>query len=137
MFVFESLASGFVPTPFQLYLDDISRGSHEIKIVRIAGGLSARQKLQANTWLNEHAGTPYDYRAYIVLIWHIALRLPHIWNSQRKARFYCTEAVQSLYQDIENKDIFDEHLIAPIHIEKAVAVGMFRIVAETIQSQGA
>jgi hypothetical protein len=130
--VYESLFWGFRATPLADYIEKAVAGLCEFKIVRLKTGLQPKQLLGANFWLNENLGVRYDFRSYLSHIWRLILRMPPIWNSNNKTRWYCTEAVQTLYAVLGETALADKHLIAPIHIEQAVAAGAFEIIAECV-----
>lgn len=128
MYVYESLAGGFVRTPWRDYCGDVLSRRCELKIGRV--GLGRRQKRRAQTWLDEHVGVGYDYLSYASHLWRVALRLPPLINVETKSRFYCTEAAKMLYASLEVPFLEDNDMPTPYTVEKRVVAGQLKIVAE-------
>jgi hypothetical protein len=126
MCVFESIADGFVATPYYDYLADIDRNKCEIKIGRF--GITDEEKSTGNRWLQDQLGRGYDYRAYWSLVWRVALRLPPLALVQDNARFYCSEAVGEFFRELDH--IILPKLCTPLHIESLVERGYLAIIAE-------
>lgn len=127
--VFEAQPKGFIATPFKDYLRRVQEGQCEIKLARLPGGLSDYDKQQINDWCSLKIGTPYDYRAYVSLIWRSMLRLRCILAVQDESHFYCTEAVKVAYAYI-GKKLFKIKFSSPFTVEKRISQGRLIIIAE-------
>ena len=129
--IFEAVGSGFIPTPIEDYIKAVYDGECELKFARPMNGWSDEQKEMGREWCLKHLYTGYDYRAFISFIWRILLRLPPFWNSQDKAKFWCTEADAELYMYLDERwgKIFPE-MPCPYTIEKLIIKGELKVVDE-------
>lgn len=127
--VFEAQPEGFIATPFKEYLKRVQAGKCEIKLARIHGGLFNEEKALINEWCQRKLGAPYDYKAYVSLIWRCMLRLPYIKAVEDEANFYCTEAVRGALVYI-GRNIFKEKFSSPYTVEKRISQKRLDIIAE-------
>ena len=127
--VYEALFSGFQATPVNEYVRKVLDGECELKFARVQGGLTERQQLAVRNWCIEHLGSKYDFRAYLSFFWRLILRLPPVWNSQKKTNFFCTEAVAMAYSLIGYGYLFPD-LPCPFTIEKLIKYENLRVVDE-------
>lgn len=126
--IFEATFGGFVATPIQEYEKLVINGQCELKFLRVLNGLSPQKQMEARAWCMWHLKTKYDFQAYASLIWRLSLRMPAIWNSENKARFWCTEACAKLYQYLKY-DIFPE-MPCPYMVEKMTIEYILVIIEE-------
>lgn len=127
--VFEAQPEGFIATPFKEYLKRVQAGKCEIKVARIHGGFFNEEKDLVNEWCEHKLGAPYDYKAYVSLIWRCMLRLPCIKAVEDEANFYCTEAVRGALVYI-GRNILKEKFSSPYTVEKRISQKRLDIIAE-------
>lgn len=127
--VYQAQPGGFAATPWSAEIQAAYLGSQEMKIARVPGGMLNDKRVLMNAWLENHLGTPYDYRSYISHVWRAVLRLSPVFPVQSDRRFYCTEAVKLAYRFV-GLDWTNNELPTPYTVEKRVASGALEIIAE-------